>query len=146
VAEALEARVCVIQTPGSFDVSEENEARVRDFFERIERGDTVPAWEPRGSWNEHPDRLARLCDELEIIHVVDLLRRRPVSSHPLAYIRLHGLNEKEYDYNYDYSDAELSRLAAELRELSQRHERVYCMFNNFAMYDNARRVRRFLDT
>ena len=140
IAEALEARVCVLQTPGSFGYSEENEQRVRAFFEGIERGDVVPAWEPRGSWNDHPERLARLCDDLGVIHVVDVLRRRPVSSHPLAYIRLHGLNPKEYNYDYDYSDDELSRLADELGRLEDQHERVYCMFNNFAMYDNARRL------
>jgi uncharacterized protein YecE (DUF72 family) len=135
----------VVQTPASFDCREENEARVREFFTTVERGAIVPAWEPRGSWNEHPDRLAALCDELGIIHIVDVLRRRPVSSYPTAYVRLHGLNEREYDYNYDYSQEELTRLAEELSRLEETYEEVYCMFNNFAMYENAARLRTMLD-
>ncbi|MFP4637341.1 MAG: DUF72 domain-containing protein [Spirochaetaceae bacterium] len=141
IAAALEARICVLQTPAKFDLTDEHEARVRGFFARIDRNGIVPAWEPRGSWNEHPERLARLCDELGIVHVVDVLRREPVSSHPVAYIRLHGLNEREYDYNYEYSEDELARLAERLTALESRCESVYCMFNNMAMYDNARRLR-----
>ncbi len=29
---------------------------------------------------------------------MDLIRRKPVSDHPVAYVRLHGLNPDEYDY------------------------------------------------
>ena len=144
VAEALNASICVLQTPASFDLNDANEEQAREFFSRIDRGAVTPAWEPRGSWNEDPDRLAKLCDEMEVIHVVDLLRRRPVSGHPTAYVRLHGLNEREYDYNYDYTEEELSRLAAELGRLDEEHETVYCMFNNFAMYENAAQLKRIL--
>ncbi|MGM0675059.1 MAG: DUF72 domain-containing protein [Spirochaetota bacterium] len=144
IAEALGARICVLQTPASFELNDENEEQVREFFRRIQRNGVLPAWEPRGSWNEDRERLARLCDELDVIHVVDVLRRLPVSSNPTAYIRLHGLNSREYDYNYDYSDAELSTLAAELEKLDRRYETVYCMFNNFAMHENAQRLRKLL--
>lgn len=144
VAEALNARICVLQTPASFELNDANEEQVRDFFHRIHRNDVVPAWEPRGSWNENRERLQRLCDELDVIHVVDLLRRTPVSTNSTAYIRLHGLNSREYDYNYEYDDAELSKLAAELEKLDSRYDTVYCMFNNFSMYENARRLRELL--
>jgi uncharacterized protein YecE (DUF72 family) len=110
---------------------------MRKFLGKIDRGDLAIAWEPRGDWKEHPDEIKKLCDELDLIHVVDLMRREPVSRHPIAYIRLHGLNPREYDYNYDYSTAELRKLAEKARALAKKHQEVYVMFNNFAMYQDA---------
>ena len=102
------------------------------------------AWEPRGDWKDHPDEIAKLCEELELIHVVDLMRREPVSKHPIAYIRLHGLNPREYDYNYEYSSAELKELASKARALARKHREVYLMFNNYQMYKNAVQLMKIL--
>ncbi len=136
-AEAMDAGTCVFQCPSSFDCTEENIQRVREFFGRIDRGDLLLAWEPRGGWNLNLDIVRELCTELDLIHVVDILRRDPVSGHKAAYIRLHGLNPKEYDYRYDYSEDELRDLSAMLRSLSRTRETVYCFFNNDAMFSNA---------
>ncbi len=72
-----------------------------------------------------------------MIHVVDLMRYQPLSEHPIAYVRLHGLNPREYDYNYKYSTAELKQLAKKANALSKKHREIYLLFNNFFMYDNA---------
>ncbi|MDY7082548.1 MAG: hypothetical protein SXQ77_09130, partial [Halobacteria archaeon] len=64
--------------------------------------DLVLGWEPRGDWKEKTGRVKDICDDLDLVHVVDLMRDEPVSSHPVAYVRLHGLNEDPYDYDYDY--------------------------------------------
>jgi uncharacterized protein YecE (DUF72 family) len=137
ICDALEAKICLIQCPAKFACTSENIANMRKFLGKIDRGDLVIAWEPRGDWKEHPDEIKKLCDELDLIHVVDLMRREPVSRHPIAYIRLHGLNPREYDYNYDYSTAELRELAEKARALAKKHREVYVMFNNFAMYQDA---------
>ncbi len=110
---------------------------MRKFFSEIDRGKLVLAWEPRGDWKAHPDKIAKLCEEIELVHVVDLMRRKPTSKHPIAYIRLHGLNPREYDYNYGYSLAELKQLASKVRALAKQHREVYILFNNFEMYKNA---------
>lgn len=143
-AKALEARVCVFQCPGKFSCNAKNEQNVRRFFEKIDRGGIEPAWEPRGDWNEHPDAIESICDELRLIHVVDVMRRDPLSSQATAYIRLHGLNDREYDYRYDYTDTELKQLAEKLHNLSDDHQTVYCMFNNDNMFANASRLVRLL--
>ncbi|MFW6137743.1 MAG: DUF72 domain-containing protein [Spirochaetota bacterium] len=143
-AHLLEAKVCVFQCPESFTCTSENRENMRRFFNSIDRGGLEIAWEPRGNWNENMDKIKELCGELDLIHVVDLMRRKPVSDHPIAYIRLHGLNPREYDYNYTYSEDELKQLADRLKELSQDHDQIYCMFNNFAMYENARRLMELL--
>lgn len=139
-AEALEATVCVLQTPGSFGCTEKNERNMRELLSNIDRGDLELAWEPRGDWKENSDKVKEVCDDLELIHVVDLMRRDPVSEHPIAYVRLHGLNPREYDYDYDYSHEELEKLAGKLKDLAGSHDAVYCMFNNYEMYDNARQL------
>lgn len=144
IADALDARVCVIQCPPNFKCAKENIENMRKFFSKIDRGKLALAWEPRGDWKEHPDEIAKLCEELELIHVVDLMRREPVSKHSIAYIRLHGLNPREYDYNYEYSSAELKQLAAKARALARKHREVYVMFNNFFMYDSAPQLMKIL--
>lgn len=117
---------------------------MRKFFSKINRGKLVLAWEPRGDWKEHPDEIAKLCEEIELVHVVDLMRREPTSKHPIAYIRLHGLNPREYDYNYEYSMAELKQLAARTKRLVKTHREVYIMFNNYQLYKNAAQLMEIL--
>lgn len=143
-AEALEAKVCVLQTSAGFDCSEENEENMRELLGRIDRGSIELAWEPRGDWKENPDRVREICEDLDLVHIVDIMRRDPVSSHDIAYVRLHGLNPKEYDYDYDYSGEELEELASKLRDLAENHERVYCMFNNYEMFDGAQKLKDLL--
>lgn len=144
-AEALEAEVIVVQTPPSFDCTDEHEATLRQFAEAIDRGGVEIAWEPRGDWPENPDRVKALCEDLGLVHVTDLMREEPLATTDVAYTRLHGLNEDPYDYDYDYGDEELDELAARLDGLAPGHERVYCLFNNYEMYANAQRLSTFLE-
>ena len=144
ICGALKAKICLIQCPAKFACTPENIVNMRKFLGKIDRGDLAIAWEPRGDWKEHPDEIEKLCDELDLIHVVDLMRRDPLSRHPIAYIRLHGLNPREYDYNYDYSAAELKRLASKAKALARKHREVYIMFNNFQMFKNAAQLMKIL--
>jgi uncharacterized protein YecE (DUF72 family) len=140
ICDALGPKICVIQCPPNFKCTRENIEKMRIFLSKIYRGELALAWEPRGDWYGHPDEVANLCDELKLIHVVDLMRREPLSKHPTAYIRLHGLNPREYDYNYRYSTTELRELAARARKLSKAHDEVYLMFNNVFMYESAEKL------
>jgi uncharacterized protein YecE (DUF72 family) len=144
-AQALEAKVCVFQCPASFNCSAKNEENIRRFFEKIDRGGLEPAWEPRGDWNEHPEKIEAICKDLGLIHIVDLMRREPLCDHSIAYTRLHGLNRKEYDYRYDYSDSELEQLAEKLAGLAKQRSTVYCMFNNDTMFANAQTLMKLLE-
>ena len=144
IADALDARVCVIQCPPNFKCTEENVENMGKFFSKIDRGKLALAWEPRGDWKKHPDEVAKLCRGLELVHVVDLMRREPVSKHSIAYIRLHGLNPREYDYNYKYSITELKQLATKAKTLAKKHREIYIMFNNYFMYDNAHQLMKIL--
>ncbi|MEF8838398.1 MAG: DUF72 domain-containing protein [Haloarculaceae archaeon] len=143
-ALALEAEVVVLQTPPSFDASETHEENVRDLLEGIDREGLSIAWEPRGDWPDHPCRVASICEDLELIHVTDLMRREPLDGGDVGYTRLHGLNENHYDYDYDYDDAELRELADRLVDLAGDRERTFSLFNNFEMDANARRLAEIL--
>jgi uncharacterized protein YecE (DUF72 family) len=136
-AEALEARVVVLQTPPGFGATEEHAENMRALFDRIDRDGLTLAWEPRGTWLENLDWVGDLCDDLDLVHVVDLFRDEPRSRGDLVYVRLHGRNEDRYDYDYAYDTADLEDLADRLQDLHDDHEDVYCLFNNYEMYGDA---------
>ncbi|HID60919.1 MAG TPA: DUF72 domain-containing protein [Hadesarchaea archaeon] len=144
ICDALGARMCVIQCPPNFKCVPKNIENMRKFLLEIDRGELALAWEPRGDWDENPEKIEQLCNELDLVHVVDLMRRKPLSKHSIVYIRLHGLNPREHDYNYDYSMGEIRRLAGKVKKLDEKHDEVYVMFNNFQMYKNASQLIKIL--
>ena len=143
VCELLRAEVCIFQTPPSFGYSEENAMNVELFFSTISRGSLKLGWEPRGTWSEHPVELKRLLAKMDLTHVVDPLRRRPLYNAGYAYFRLHGLGGREVNYRYKYTDDDLRRLLSIVREFEELSE-VYVMFNNMYMFDDALRFKRLL--
>ena len=149
LATALEAAVVVFQCPPSFEASESNVWQMRRFFEWAERGRLLFAWEPRHeTWTT--ELIRDLCEQLELIHVVDPLEQADVQciaggspsarSQPpernkslygrTRYLRLHGksLGRFRYDYNRPYLDDDLA-------EIKRRCEPgpTYCLFNNKQM-------------
>ena len=141
ICRALRARVCVIQTPPNFGCTEDNVEGMEEFLSSIERKRLVLAWEPRGDWNDHPEVIRRVCRRLRLVHVVDLMRREPLFTPSIHYTRLHGLNPREHDYNYRYTDEDLRELARRVRGLAGEGREVYVMFNNVYMYESAEKFR-----
>lgn len=144
ICKALDARVCVFQTPPSFGYSPENARNVEAFFTTIDRGGLRMGWEPRGTWHEHGDELRQLLSKLDLTHVVDPLRREPVYTAGFAYFRLHGLGGAEVNYRYKYTDEDLSRLLSTVRRYAESGD-VYVFFNNVFMFDDALRFKRLLE-
>jgi len=133
IARLLRADKIVFQTPASFTPTEENKANLRRFFRSIDRRGLCCIWEPRGEWKA--DEVQAICEELELVHCVDPFKARSTTK-GLTYWRLHGIG----GYNYEYSSEELARLSAQIPSRGT----VYCMFNNTAMWKNARRFRELL--
>ncbi|MGQ9543061.1 MAG: DUF72 domain-containing protein [Candidatus Bathyarchaeia archaeon] len=129
----LRAKICLVQCPPSFTADDENIGNMRRFFSEVEREGVEVAWEPRHiSWYNDPDRTRRLLDSLSIIDVVDIFKRAPLSSHPIGYVRLHGLNG-EINYSYSYSDSDLQNLKVKVSRLCRLKRQVYVLFNNITM-------------
>jgi len=113
-------------------VTDEHAANLRSLVDAIDRDGVRVAWEPRGDWSEHRERVGELCDELGLVHVVDPFRAEPGDACHVAYLRLHGRTEDPYDDDYDYDDA-LVELAELIDDGGATRQRVYCLFDNYAM-------------
>lgn len=136
IADALAAEAVVLQAPPSFRPTRTHLYRLRHFLEAVDRGGLRLVFEPRGAaWDDHT--VATLCDELDLVHGVDPFLRRPMSP-GMQYFRLHG--RPAYHYRYRYTDDDLEALTRMLEP--GREARV--LFNNDAMADDARRLRRRL--
>ncbi len=142
VSLVLRARAIVFQTPPSFGYSEENLRNAIEFFSTIKSREFLLCWEPRGTWNQHPEAVAKVV-ELGVVHVVDLLKREPVAiphEARILYTRLHGLNG-EVNYRYRYTDEDLSKLLHVVTKYSNLVDEAYVMFNNVYMFNDAARFK-----
>ena len=146
IYKALRAKICLIQCPPRFNCTPENINNMRTFLQEIDRQAVQIAWEPRGDWKHHGKEVKSLCMELNLIHVVDILRYDPIVTGKTVYTRLHGLNPREYDYKYEYTDTDLHHLAEKVKNLeSQGVEEVYVLFNNLSMFDDGLRFMRYIE-
>jgi len=143
ICRVLEAKICVFQTPPSFEYSEENVKNVKEFFSSISTNEVTIAWEPRGTWNDNLDKVKEIVDELGLVHVVDPFKRWPVSEHKIVYFRLHGKGPREVNYRYKYTDDDLKWLRDQILSRYEGKE-VYVMFNNVYMGQDALRFKELL--
>ncbi|MEM0123367.1 MAG: DUF72 domain-containing protein [Conexivisphaerales archaeon] len=121
----------VFQTPPSYG-SEEQLRDAYEFFKNI-KSDAKIGWEPRGKAYENSGMVVRIFDDLGIVHIVDPLRRSPISR-GLQYFRLHGKGNRETNYSYNYTDKDLYELYLKVRDFSE----AFIMFNNINMFENAK--------
>ncbi|RLE65207.1 MAG: DUF72 domain-containing protein [Thermoprotei archaeon] len=141
IAEILKAKIIVVQTPPSFGYTPVNYHNVENFFSSIRRNGFLIGWEPRGTWNNNLSKVKMLVDKLDLIHIVDILRRNSVSKHNVAYFRLHGLGGREVNYRYKYTDDDLQRLCEKVKEYQQTKDEIYVLFNNIYMGSDALRFK-----
>ncbi len=140
----LNAKIYVFQTPSSMPATEESLRWVIEFFKTIRQRDTIICWEPRGSWCEKNEWLRRVVEECDIIHVVDPFRREPIMLRSLTYFRLHGIGGGEVNYRYKYTDQDLLKLRSIVLRCLQTSDKVYVLFNNIYMFEDAVRFKKLL--
>lgn len=133
VARALGARVVVFQCPTRFTPTKQHAENLRAFFRAADRTGFVTAWEPRGEWP--PSLVRSLCEELNLVHVVDPLRTT-CQTPGLRYFRLHGVA----GYRYLHTDEDLLALAAQCAAADS----AYVLFNNLFMGEDALRFQQLL--
>jgi len=139
ICEALRAQICLIQCPASFTATEQNIRNMGKFFSEIDRGKLTIVWEPRGtSWTNQKVRM--LCEDLDLTHCVDPFAQDLLHfSKDIAYFRLHGKPPGEKMYYYRYAEKDLTWLLEKLRRLEDADLKVYCLFNNVYMEEDAER-------
>jgi uncharacterized protein YecE (DUF72 family) len=84
-----------------------------------------------------------LVDAPESEHFTVMQSENLVTSPKLAYLRLHGRNERGYiagksvaeRFNYDYSEDEIAGVATRVRDLAEQTQEVHVAFNNnYSLY------------
>ncbi|MCS7142902.1 MAG: DUF72 domain-containing protein [Aigarchaeota archaeon] len=141
ICRILDAPICVIQTPYSFEENERNVKNIKEFFRTVELDDLKIAFEFRG-WSR--DTVRDLCSRLNLIHVVDPFVSTPswTLNGEIAYFRLHGSPPGPHPYVYRYTNADLLRLLDLVINTEARI--VYVLFNNVGMFEDARRFKKLL--
>jgi uncharacterized protein YecE (DUF72 family) len=134
IAEALQAKVLVLQSPKSFVPTEDNKKNLISFFKKIGRRKYLLVWEPRGRWQI--SEITQICREHGIIHCTDPFYSLPEDIE-IAYFRLHGKG----GYRYRYSEKELSQLF----DICLPYKEVLVLFNNSNMAEDALRFMEFIN-
>ncbi|MCS7240009.1 MAG: DUF72 domain-containing protein [Candidatus Bipolaricaulota bacterium] len=137
IAQALGAKILLLQCPASFGPTEENRQALHQFLAETKRENFIIVWEPRGAWEKEPQMVKDICEEHEIIHCTDPFRWLPMTEGKMAYLRLHGSPPGEKMYRYTYTDQDLFWLLERIRKLNV--PLVYVLFNNDTMANDARR-------
>ena len=150
IASILKAHLIILQTPASMKYVNNIVKNVERFFEYIanNRGDHVVGWEPRGNIAEHIEDIREVFCTYDIIHVVDPFKRNPIvcEDQELIYFRLHGIGKGEVNYRYKYKDEDLIKLLEIVRTYIEKGiSRVYVLFNNVYMLDDAKRFKELVE-
>ena len=150
IAKTLNSPIIIVQTPARFKYNKENFDRAVEFFQRFEEVlkkegfSTYIGWEPRGNWLENISAIKKILETTDLlIHVVDPLFQSLAQIRELSYFRLHG---KPYlNYKYQYSDTDFEQIYKAIKDtLDAGSNKVYVMFNNVKMVDDASRFEQFL--
>ncbi len=142
IALALKARVILFQCPPNFKQTPQAIKNLRAFFTAIDQERFVLAIEFRANWKK--EIVKELCTELNLIHCVDPFKELPQTS-TFYYFRLHGAPPGKKMYRYTYTDQDLRFLKQRLNELNAANE-VFCLFNNFSMFNDAQRFKALVTT
>jgi uncharacterized protein YecE (DUF72 family) len=134
LAGALKAEKILFQSPASFYPSNGHIKNMKQFFKKIKAFPFIYIWEPRGQWKR--EDVERVCRGLEIIPCLDPFGGDLIQGN-LLYLRLHG----KTGYRYTYSEAEIK----ELIRIGEVYSEAYIMFNNMSMYEDAKRLKAFLE-
>ncbi|MFO7837642.1 MAG: DUF72 domain-containing protein [Candidatus Thorarchaeota archaeon] len=140
ICEELAADICLLQTPSSFEPSDEHLSNLSNFLEGTD-ADFSLALETRGAeWTD--DIISDLCDEYKLVNVVDPLKSETlkIDNVDLKYFRLHGLGSQKYRYKFTNDD--LKRLYEKCEEYA--NQMVYVLFNNYEMHNDCRRFVQYL--
>jgi uncharacterized protein YecE (DUF72 family) len=143
ICRILNAKIILVQTPGSFRPDRLVDAE--RFFEAVNREGLIPVWETRGpAWetSEVRKKLREILEKFDVVHVTDPFRVMPAYAGEIAYFRLHGLGKQMY--YYQHSDVELQRLKGLIAPFEEEGKDVYVFFNNLSMFQDGIRFMEYL--
>ncbi|MEM0020774.1 MAG: DUF72 domain-containing protein [Fervidicoccaceae archaeon] len=144
-AKELGAFAAILQTPPSMPYNLGHLENITEFFRNalsmFSREGILLVWEPRGAYAEDVRFLEKISD-LGVVICSDVLKRGMLVENDVIYTRLHGLGEKEVNYAYKYTNEDLERLKRIVLKYLENGKKVYVLFNNVYMLDDAVRFKK----
>jgi len=135
VAEILESKILVLETPKSFDPIKAIN-RLKNLLKKVDIRDIRIAWEPRSGW---PPKAVEEAIKLKLIPITDYSIREPPYDEEIAYTRLFGKGRHNI---YQFTDEDLIKIKE--RAERRRSKKVYLSFHGIRMYLDAARLERFI--
>lgn len=128
VAEALQAKIIIFQTPKTFRPSPQNFRNFKNFFRRINRRKFTMVWEPGCKWPQ--DKINELCHEFNLVYTSNPEYSPIISLGPIRYFRLRG----KQGYRSRYNDEDFQRYL----RFENNDKTSYFILNNASMLFDAR--------
>jgi uncharacterized protein YecE (DUF72 family) len=141
IAQTLATKIIVFQCPPNFKENNQSLSNLANFFHYIRRNGVTLVLELRAEWN--PETIKTLCQKFNLIHCVDPFRNECQYGH-IRYFRLHGFPPGNKMYRYQYQKEDFQFLDNKISEDLKQKREVYCLFNNFSMWDDARAFRKWM--
>ena len=142
IAHALAAKVIILQCPPNFKESRQNLHNLDKFFQYIQKDGFHLALELRADWQS--DTIMSICRQYDLIHCVDPFKEECLYGQ-FRYYRLHGSppGDRMYRYRYQIEDFKClnEKISKDLKQISE----IYCLFNNFTMWDDARAFKQWIN-
>lgn len=136
IAEILNSKIIIFQTPASFLPNDENKENIRNFFNEIKSKSKsknfIFCWEPRGKWKE--EEIKEICKSLNLVDCVDPFKRKQCYG-KISYFRLHG----KKGYGYKYTEKDLKKILSFCLKKEN-----YVMFNNISMFNDSIKFKQLL--
>jgi uncharacterized protein YecE (DUF72 family) len=138
ICRTLKARILLIQTPPSFEVTAQKASVLRDLFSSSDMKGMRIAWEIRGRGQDSqlPEYLQKVMQDLDIIHCVDISREDPAYRADILYTRLFGKGKHNI---YQFDDKELRQIHEKAKK--GKEKKVVLSFHGLKMYLDAARFK-----
>lgn len=129
IADLLDARVILYETPAGFTPTARNRQNMTAFFEQVPSDGWTHVWEPQGVWSDH--EVQGVCDQLGLVASWDPLAVEAMPPGPVAYLKIRNMGSP-----HPISDSELYWLAQGLEDYDSAH----VIFNTSRMFTDARKL------
>ena len=139
ICEALRAPVLHVLTPRGMKFNNEVTREVRDLFGSVNLNGTRISLEiPRANAEALNESIAKIMQDLNMVHCVDLSKEEPAYKSDLLYTRLFGHGEGNV---YQFTDEELREIDAKASK--PEFEKSILAFHGVKMYKDAARLKVF---
>lgn len=142
ICKILNSDILHLQTPLTLKLTDSKVQSVRNFFQSINLKGLRIAWEVRqANAQPLPANLAKLMQDFNIVHCVDLSKQDQAYQSDILYTRLFGKGRHNI---YQFTDEELEEIDEKATRIQYR--KVIVSFHGLRMYKDAARFKIYKQT